>query len=231
MADTPAAEPEQFTQAIGRLDIFIIFTDPRAWAALLIFFMIDFYGSIGKFIGLTRGTNLADIPEIKDPKAALYVDSWGTVGGSLMGTSTIITFVESSIAIKQGGRTGLVAVVAGVLMLLSLMFAPLVQLVPVAAVGGVLVFVGLLLQPTTELIDAAYGTKDPGSRLDYFDLIIIVVMGAIAFLTFSLDKSMLFGFVAYSLKQAVVNKGRVNPYLLGSTVALGVALGFQYLWI
>lgn len=227
-SETPPAEHEDFLIALGELELFSVFQDPRAWTIMLVFFMIDFYGSIGKFIGLTRQTNLAKIDQINDPEKALFVDSSATIAGSVLGTSTIITFVESAVAIGQGGRTGIVAIVCGLLMLLSLVFAPLVSIVPVAAVGGVLVYVGFLLQPRSEVIDALKGESDTDGTLSHFDLFAVIAMGAIAFFTFSLDKSIWFGFTIYTLKELFQIGGRVNLYLAGSTIILSIAMGYQY---
>lgn len=228
VSETPPAAEADFFKAFGELELFGVFSDPRAWTIMLVFFMIDFYGSIGKFIGLTRQTNLAKIDEINDPEKALFVDSSATVAGSVFGTSTIITFVESAVAIGQGGRTGVVAIVCGVLMIMSLVFAPLVSIVPVAAVGGVLVYVGFLLQPRSEIVDALYGQSDTEGRLSHFDLFVVVIMGLTAFFTFSLDKSIWLGFTFYTFKELIINKGRVNLYLAGSTIVLSIAMGYQY---
>lgn len=77
----------------------------------------------------------------------MYVDGVGTAGGALLGTSSIITYVESAVGIGMGGRTGIVAIVCGILMLVSLFFTPLISLVPVEATAGILVYVGYLLLP------------------------------------------------------------------------------------
>lgn len=226
-SDTPPAKSEEFFEAFRKFDLFGVFSDPRAWTVMLVFFMIDFYGSIGKFIGLTRETTLQSEGKVKNMKEALYVDSGGTILGSLLGTSTLITYVESAVGIRQGGRTGVVAVVCGLLMLVGLAFSPLVGLVPVVAVSGVLIYVGWLLLPKHELKDAIQGKKDVKGRLGYFDFAVVIIMGVIAAVTFSLDKSMLVGFWFYTVKQLVVIR-KVHPYLVGSAILLSVAMGFQY---
>lgn len=182
----------------------------------LIFFLIDFYGSIGKFIGLTATTSLAQkdgsLPRIG---RAMGVDAGGTILGSFVGTSSIITYVESAVGIKMGGRTGIVAVVCGILMFVSLLFTPLIGLVPVEATAGILIYVGYLLMKDTDSPD------DEG--LGKFFLIIVVVMGLISFLTFSLDKAMMFGFLVYTIKQVFVEK-IINWYLIGSTLLISISV-------
>ncbi len=226
-ADIAPAESKDFLAALGELDIFAVLSDPRAWSVLLVFFIIDFYGSIGKFIGLTRQTNLQTNGSVKNMKNALNVDGGGTILGSLLGTSTVITYVESAVAIGQGGRTGIVAVVCGLLMLLSLVFSPLVSIVPTVAVSGILLYVGWMLLPREE-IRALIKSKNVVS-LSRFDLVIILLMGAIAALTFSLDKSLLLGFVAYTLKEVIGEKRMPNMYLAGSALGLVIAMTLQYI--
>ena len=225
--DTPPAIEQDFLSALGELELIGIFQDPRAWTVLLVFFMIDFYGSIGKFIGLTRETNMQTNGAVRNMKEALYVDGVGTSIGSVLGTSTIITYVESAVGIKQGGRTGVVALVCGILMLASLVFSDIVGFVPVAAVSGVLVYVGWLLFPKHELLDAIRGTSDTGGTLDYYDFAVTFLMAVVSALTFSLDKSLLLGFWLYVILGLVRGHG-INYYLLASAIALSIAMYIQY---
>jgi AGZA family xanthine/uracil permease-like MFS transporter len=182
----------------------------------LIFFLIDFYGSIGKFIGLTSTTNLkqkdGSLPRIEK---AMGVDAGGTMLGAVVGTSSIITYVESAVGIKMGGRTGIVAIVCGILMLASLLFTPLIGLVPVEATAGILIYVGYLLMRDTDSPD--------DKNLDKFFLIITIIMGLISLLTFSLDKAMMFGFIAYTIRQVFFEK-QVNWYLISSAILITISV-------
>ena len=64
----------------------------------------------------------------------------------------------------------------------------------------------------------------------HFDVAVAVLMAAISFLTFGLDKAMLAGFLAYSFRQALLAKGKVNPYLAATTLLLALSTGMQWLW-
>ncbi|MCG8619000.1 MAG: NCS2 family permease, partial [Desulfobacterales bacterium] len=175
----PASISVDMLGAIGEFDLFAIFKDYKLLPVFMVLFLIDFYGSIGKFIGLTASTNLSDEKEgMINIGKALYVDGIGTVGGAFLGTTSIITYVESAIGIHAGGRTGLVAVVCGILMLASILLTPLVGLVPVVATSGVLIYVGYLLLPIKNWKQHGFGV---------FDLIVAVAMSSISFATFSLD--------------------------------------------
>ncbi|MBY0357038.1 MAG: NCS2 family permease [Candidatus Obscuribacterales bacterium] len=215
----PVSLSNEMFSALGKLDIFGVLGNPKALSAVLIFFIVDFYGGIGKFIGLTGATNLQTQGKVRNIEKALYVDGAGTIGGAILGTSSLIAFVESAVGIAAGGRTGMTAVVCGLFMLASLAFTPLVGMVPVEATSGILLYVGWLLLPRKE-----------SSSLSRFDVSIALIMAALSFLTFGLDKAMLVGFWAYALKQLIQNKGRVNPYLLTAALLLTLTAIMQNQW-
>lgn len=222
-ASTPPELSMNMFQAIGQLDISVIF-NPRFWSPIIVFFIVDFVGGIGKFVGLTANTNIqdenGDVPNLQQ---ALYVDGAATVAGSLTGTSSLIAFVESAVGIEAGGRTGLTAVVCGFLMLSSLAFAPILQWIPAESAAGVLVYVGYLLLPKP--------TKDIVISNDIiFDYSIAVVMGILSLVTFSLDKAMALGFFAYFIKGLITgsNKAQIG-WLGGIGLVLIITISWQML--
>ena len=83
----------------------------------------------------------------------MAVDAFGTMFGAVLGTSTVTTYVESTAGISEGGRTGLTAVVTGILFLLALFFTPLVGLVPGEATAPALIIVGVLMVGAVTGID------------------------------------------------------------------------------
>jgi AGZA family xanthine/uracil permease-like MFS transporter len=195
---------------------FSVILNPKALSVILILFLLDFYGSIAKFIGLTRNTNIVDengdMPQMQE---ALSVDGGSTVIGSVLGTSNVTTYVESAVGIGEGGRIGLTAVTTGILMLLFLLLTPLVNLVPVIATTGALFYVGYTLFPRKEEL----------LKYRWFDIVSVLAMVITTIFTFGLDKSMLIGFCLYIVFQIFSGKWKqVNPYLLGSTVLLLLAI-------
>lgn len=204
--EAPAEFGTEMFSAVGALDLWAFFTRLDLLPVFLVLFLIDFYGSIGKFIGLTASTpELSDSAtgELRGMKQAMVVDGLGTIGGAWIGTSSIITYVESAVGIKAGGRTGLAAVVCGILMLLCLFLTSLVGLVPVVATSGILIYVGYLLLPRYQFKQGTYGR---------FDAVVGIGMGVISFATFSLDKAMVFGFGCYAIDQ--FRRGKKNWLLL-----------------
>ena len=220
---TPPQLSSAMFGAVFRLDPLSILTDPRALSVVLVFFIIDFFGGIGKFIGLTAATNLQSKGQVKNIEKGLYVDGAGTVLGSLTGTSSLIAFVESAVGIATGGRTGLTAIVCGLLLLASLIFTPLVALVPGEAAAGIALYVGWLLLPIQHF-------RDEKASFGRFDIGIAILMAAISLFTFALDKAMLAGFLAYTLRQIFTRGEKVNPYLLATTILLAVSTIMQYGW-
>ena len=110
------------------------------------FLFVDMFDTLGTLIGCASKADMLD-EEDKLPgiKGALLADSVGTTVGSVFGTSTITTFVESSSGIAEGGRTGLTAITTGVLFILSLFLSPLFLSVPAFATAPALIVVGFLM--------------------------------------------------------------------------------------
>ncbi len=218
----PEFSPAMF-KSLLQLDPISILKDRRALSVVLIFFIIDFFGGIGKFIGLTAATNLQSNGKVRNIEKGLYVDGAGTVLGSLVGTSSLIAFVESAVGIAAGGRTGITAIVCGLLLLVSLVFTPLVALVPGEAASGIALYVGWLLLPIRHFFDAE-------TNFGKFDVGVAIMMGAISLFTFGLDKAMLAGFLAYSFHQFFTRKEKVNYYLIATTALLALSTAMQYAW-
>ena len=110
------------------------------------FLFVDLFDTLGTLIGVATKANMLDkegrLPGIKP---ALLSDAIGTTLGAVLGTSTITTFVESASGVGTGGRTGLTALVAGILFLLSTLFAPLFTSIPSFATAPALIMVGFLM--------------------------------------------------------------------------------------
>ncbi len=108
--------------------------------------IIDMFDTIGTLVGTAQRAGMLDkegnMPQMKE---ALAADAVGTVVGSLTGTSTITTFIESASGVEAGGRTGLAAVTTAILFGLSIFLAPIAAIIPAAATSSVLIYVGILM--------------------------------------------------------------------------------------
>ena len=113
---------------------------------VLTFCMIDMFDTIGTLVGTASRAGMVDkdgnMPNMKE---ALVADAVGTVAGSLTGTSTVTTFVESASGVEAGGRTGLTALTTGILFLACMFIAPIAAIIPAPATSAALIYVGLLM--------------------------------------------------------------------------------------
>ncbi len=113
---------------------------------VITFCMIDMFDTIGTLVGTASRAGMVDkegnMPQMKE---ALLADAVGTVAGSLTGTSTVTTFVESASGVEAGGRTGLTALTTGILFLACIFIAPIAALIPAAATSSALIYVGILM--------------------------------------------------------------------------------------
>jgi adenine/guanine/hypoxanthine permease len=201
--------------AIFKLDLSVIL-NPKMWSIILILFLVDFYGSIAKFIGLTRKTTIVNKDgEMPQMKEALSIDGGATVIGSALGTSSLTTYVESGVGIAEGGRTGFTAVVVSILILLFLALTPLLNLIPLIATTGALVWVGLQLFPNREELKTY-------NKLDIFTVIVMII---VTILTFAIDKALLAGFLIYILGMIVKGEvKKIDKFMIISTLLLILGL-------
>lgn len=220
-ADANVAVNSEMLSGFFKMDLGVLF-NPKIFSAIIILFLIDFYGSVAKIIGLTFNTSVVDkdgtMPKLKE---ALVVDGAGTMLGAGLGTSSITVYVESGVGIGIGGRSGMTAIVCSLFMLLFLPLAPVLNLVPVEATTGALLWVGLQLMPKW---------KD-AKQFQAVEIISILVMLSLVAFAFSLDKAMLFGFLTYIVGKIITGKQKeINPYLIVSAALLliGAVLTFIY---
>lgn len=123
-------------------------------AVLFAFLFVDIFDTLGTLIGVSTKANMLDsegkLPRIRP---ALLADAVATSAGAILGTSTTTTYVESSAGVAAGGRTGLSAVVTGLLFLLAIFFAPIFTAIPGFATAPALIFVGFLMVSSIISID------------------------------------------------------------------------------
>ena len=116
--------------------------------------IINIFDTVGTLVGLAEKTGVVradgSIPRVKE---AMLSDAIGTTCGTILGSSTVTTYVESASGIAEGGRTGVTAFVTGMLFVVSLLLSPLFLLIPAAATSGALVMVGVLMIDSVKKIE------------------------------------------------------------------------------
>ena len=142
---------------LGQFDITEVFTVLGTTAAILTIFafmLTDFFDTMGTATGIAEQADLAeDDGNIPGIGRLLLVDSLGAAAGGAGGVSSNTSYIESAAGVAEGGRTGLTAVVVGMLFLLTILVTPLAPLIPFVATGPVLVLVGYLMARLLKDID------------------------------------------------------------------------------
>jgi AGZA family xanthine/uracil permease-like MFS transporter len=190
--------------------LFSVFNRPETpvLTTLLVIFSLmlsDFFDTMGTVIGVGEQAGLVDdegrLPGID---RVLFVDSLGAVAGGALATSSNTTYIESAAGVSEGGRTGLTAVVVGVLFLAAILLAPIAGVVPGQATAPALVVVGYLMFSIAREFD--WGDID-----DVFPaLVTLIVMP----LTYSITNGIAAGFVSYVFLKVVTGKAReIHPLL------------------
>ena len=147
------AMPSSLSPTFMQMDFSSIFS-VEFFTILFAFLFVDLFDTLGTVIGCATKANLLDkngkLPQIKK---ILLCDAIGTSFGATLGTSTITSFVESTSGISIGGRTGLTAIISGILFLLALFFSPIFLAIPAFATAPALVMVGFIMMQQVTKID------------------------------------------------------------------------------
>ena len=163
------------------------------------FTFVDLFDTLGTLVGVASKTDMLDERgRLPRAKRALLADSLATMAGTALGTSTTTTYVESAAGVAEGGRTGWTPITCGVLFLLALFLAPLVQHIPAAATAPALVIVGIFMM-------------EPATRINFGNYLeAIPAFFTIAFmpLAFSIAEGIFAGILAYALLRLLSGRWR-----------------------
>jgi len=186
---------------------------------IFVFLFVDMFDNIGTLVAVTKRAGLV-APDGSVPRMnrILLADSISMLLGALVGTSPVTSYIESASGVAVGGRTGLTAVVVGVLFLLTLFFTPLVQAIPSAATAPALVLVGALMMGSLAEVD----WKDPGAAIPAFLTVIMIP------LSYSIANGLAFGITAYAILKIVRGEVQARDWLVYVLAALCV-MRFIYL--
>ena len=154
------------------------------------FLFMDLYNTLGTFIGVSSKAGLLDDKgNMKNMKPALMADAIGTTIGGLLGVSTVTTYVESATGIGEGSKTGLTALVVGILFILSIVFAPYFLMIPTAATSPVFIVLGAIMFEEVKAIKLDDITES---------LPAYITMLAMP-LTYSISNGIFFGMISYTI--------------------------------
>lgn len=174
------------------------------YSIVFVILFVDLFDATGTFIGVAKQGGFMINGELPRMTRALSVDAVTAMFGALMGTSTTTVYVESTTGILAGGRTGLTAVIVGILFLLSIFISPLASSIPVYAVAPALVIVGVYM--TQSIVDIDWG--DFTESLPAFLLIIFMPF------TFSIANGIVMGVITYPILKLFTGRLRETTPLL-----------------
>ena len=188
--------PPSIVPTLMQLDIAGAF-DVSMISVIFAFLFVDLFDTAGTLIATTQQAGLVGKDgKIPNMGKALLADSTATVAGTLLGTSSTTSFIESVSGIAVGGRTGLVAVVVGVLFLLSMFFAPLASMIPAYATEGAIFYVAVLMLATLKDVDWH----------DLTEAAPVVVVLLFTPLTYSIADGIALGFITYTAVKVLAGK-------------------------
>ena len=181
---------------------------------VFVFFFVDLFDNLGTLVAVTKRAGLitADhsIPRLS---RILFADATATVFGSLTGTSTVTSYVESTAGVAAGGRSGVTAIVTGLLFLCAIVAAPFVGIVPQAATAPALILVGSMMLTAV----AEIRWHQPLIAVPAFLTLVLIPF------TYSIANGLGFGIIAWAVLHLAVGKYRRQDWLLYTLAALFLA--------
>lgn len=199
-----AAAPPSLAPTLGQLDV-LGALNIGLISVVFSFLFVDLFDTSGTLIAVAQKGKMLT-PDGKLPRLgrALMADSTATMAGSVMGTSTTTSYIESGAGIAAGGRTGLTAVVVGLLFLACLFLSPLAGTIPAYATAPALLFVAVLMTHSLVQIDWD----------DITEAAPVVIATVSMPLTFSITTGIAFGIISYTAIKALSGRtSELNPAL------------------
>ncbi len=184
------------------------------WPVIFAFLFTDLFDSISTFIGVSEAADLVD--ENGEPrriKQSLIVDAFGTLISGPFGTSAATSYIESATGVEEGGRTGLTAIVAGLLFLPFMFISPLLSVVPAIATAPALVLVGVFMMKPVLKIN--------WTQLD--DAIPAFIGMVLIPLSYSITQGIIWGFISFTIIKIAVGKKEEVSWMLIVIDILAVA--------
>jgi AGZA family xanthine/uracil permease-like MFS transporter len=186
---------------------------------VFVFLFVDLFDNVGTLVAVGKKAGLFDeanrIPRVN---RILYSDAIATITGAMAGTSTVVSYIESAAGVAAGGRSGVTAIVTGLLFAMALFIAPLAGAIPEAATAPALIIVGSMMMTTAAEIE----WSDPEIAIPAFLTMIAIP------LSFSIANGLAFGFSAYTLLKVLRGRFREVSWMVYVLTGLFI-MRFWYL--
>ncbi len=203
IVDTVPSLAPTFGQAFMNLDqIFTV----QMLVVILTFLFVDFFDTAGTLVAVANQAGLMRDNKLPRAGKALFADSAATVAGSILGTSTTTSYVESTAGVAAGARTGFASVVTGILFLLALFFSPLLEVVTSAVTAPALIIVGALMVASLGKIE-----------WNRFEIAVPAFLTIIIMpLAYSIATGIAVGFIFYPITMVLKGKAKeIHPVMYG----------------
>ncbi|MGM9904274.1 MAG: NCS2 family permease [Enterococcus sp.] len=189
----------------------------QMWVVVLTFLLVTFFDTAGTLVGLANQAGFMQNNKMPRVGKALASDSTAMLAGSLLGTSPVGAFVESSAGIAVGGRSGLTAITTGILFLFGLFFSPLLSVVTSQVTAPALILVGVLMAQSLRQIE--------WGKMEIAIPAFLILIGMP--LTYSISDGIALGFIFYPITMLAAKRGKeVSPIMY---VLFFVFIGFMWI--
>lgn len=207
--------PPSLSPTLYKLHLLDVFTKPQFFTVIFIFLLLGLFDTVGTLVGISERAGFMRNGKLPRASRAMLSDAVGTMGGALLGTSTVTAYIESAAGIAEGGKSGLANMITGLLLLVSLFFYPLARMVS----GGYETASGAFLYPAIAPPLIIIGSMmlsciqnicwdDPTESIPAFFTLIAMPV------TFSITEGIAFGFISYSLLKLISGRGREVSWLI-----------------
>lgn len=189
----------------------------QMWVVVLTFLLVTFFDTAGTLVGLANQAGFMKDNKMPRVGKALASDSTAMLAGSLLGTSPVGAFVESSAGIAVGGRSGITAITTGIFFLLGLFFSPLLSVVTSQVTAPALIVVGVLMAQSLRQIE--------WEKLEIAIPSFLILIGMP--LTYSISDGIALGFIFYPITMIAAKRGKeVSPIMY---ILFFVFIGFMWI--
>lgn len=204
------------------------------FTVLTVFLLMDILDTVGTLIGVGQATGIMKDGKIPRAQNALFADAIGTIAGSVLGTSTVTSFIESTAGVREGGRTGLTAVVVGILMLLATFFSPVVEMIgggyQVYGADSTLLYTLYPITAPALIIVGVFMAKSlMKCRWDDITESVPAFLTIVGMpMTYSVGHGLAFGFILYPVMKIMSGRAREASWLV---YVLGVVFILRYAFL
>jgi AGZA family xanthine/uracil permease-like MFS transporter len=209
--------PPSIAPTFMKLDILGVFRSGRFADILMVifvFFFLDLFDSVGTLVGIGERAGFMVNGKLPRAERALLADAIGTVVGTLFGTSTVSSYIESAAGVSEGGRTGMANMVTALLFILALFFYPLAKMVGGAVECGELRLYPVIAPPLIIVGSMMMTSAKSINWEDYTESVPSFLAMIMMPLTFSITDGIAFGFISYSLIKLLSGRGKeVNAFV------------------